>query len=96
MICHQSGGYPYFIQFICREVYDSFIQSYSDEGKVTPVLLPKPFGNSHTNQMLSSMVDMGLIYKNRWGRYSFAVPLFDRFIHRQADSIEPHLEPQPG
>lgn len=149
MICHQSGGYPYFIQFICREVYDSFIQSYSDEGKVVPVpldaitrkldsdffagrwaratdrqrqllwviahlenagseftvqeivekskeLLPKPFGNSHTNQMLSSMGDMGLIYKNRWGRYSFAVPLFDRFIHRQADSIEPQLQPQPG
>lgn len=142
-ICDESGGYPYFIQFICREVYDSFIQSY-DDGKVAPVpldaitrkldsdffagrwaratdrqrqllwviahldnaggeftvqeivekskqLLPKPFGNSHANQMLSSMGDMGLIYKNRWGRYSFAVPLFDRFIHRQADSIEPSL-----
>jgi len=143
MICRESGGYPYFIQFICREVYDSFIQSY-DDGKVAPVpldaitrkldsdffagrwaratdrqrqllwviahlddaggeftvqeiveeskeLLLKPFGNSHANQMLSSMGDMGLIYKNRWGRYSFAVPLFDRFIHRQAGSIEPSL-----
>jgi hypothetical protein len=143
-ICDESGGYPYFIQFICREVYDSFIQSY-DDGKVAPVpldaitrkldsdffagrwaratdrqrqllwviahldnaggeftvqeivekskqLLPKPFGNSHANQMLSSMGDMGLIYKNRWGRYSFAVPLFDRFIHRQKASIEPSLQ----
>jgi len=25
-IINMSGGYPYFIQFICREVYDSFIQ----------------------------------------------------------------------
>lgn len=148
-VCSQSGGYPYFIQFICREVYDSFIQSYADEGRVMSVpldaitrkldsdffagrwaratdrqrqllwviahldnssaeftvqeivakseeLLPKPFGNSHANQMLSSMSDMGLIYKNRWGRYSFAVPLFDRFIHRQADAVEPRLQEEPG
>jgi hypothetical protein len=144
MICKESGGYPYFIQFICREVYDSFIQSYADDGSVAPVpldaitrkldsdffagrwaratdrqrqllwviahldnsggefsvqeivdkskeILPKPFSNSHANQMLSSMGDMGLIYKNRWGRYSFAVPLFDRFIHRQGDALEPRL-----
>lgn len=26
MICRQSGGYPYFIQFICREIFDVFIQ----------------------------------------------------------------------
>jgi len=143
-ICGQSGGYPYFIQFICREVYDAFIQSYANDGAVTPVpldaitrkldsdffagrwakatdrqrqllwcvahldnsggeftvqeiveeskrLLPKPFGNSHTNQMLSTLSDMGLIYKNRWGRYSFAVPLFDRFIQRQSEAIEPRL-----
>lgn len=145
MTCNESGGYPYFIQFICREVYDAFIQSYAkNDGTVTPVpldaitrkldsdffagrwakatdrqrqllwcvahldnaggeftvqeivkeskqLLPKPFSNSHANQMLSTLSDMGLIYKNRWGRYSFAVPLFDRFIHRQASSIEPQL-----
>jgi hypothetical protein len=143
-ICAQSSGYPYFIQFICREAYDAFIQSYADDGAVAPVpldaitskldsdffagrwaratdrqrqllwtiaqlenaggeftvqeivdksqhLLRKPFSSSHTNQMLSTMSDLGLIYKNRWGRYSFAVPLFDRFIRRQADSIEPAL-----
>jgi hypothetical protein len=145
MICDQSGGYPYFIQFICREVYDAFIQSYANDGAVTPVpleaitrkldsdffagrwakatdrqrqllwcvahldnsggeftvqeiveeskrLLPKPFSNSHTNQMLSTLSEMGLIYKNRWGRYSFAVPLFDRFIQRQSEAIEPRLD----
>jgi hypothetical protein len=144
-ICRESAGYPYFIQFICREVYDAFIQSYGDGGKIAPVpldaitrkldsdffagrwaratdrqrqllwaiaslensdgeftvqeiveasrkVLRKPFSSSHTNQMLSSMGDMGLIYKNRWGRYSFAVPLLDRFIHRQADAIEPRVE----
>jgi hypothetical protein len=26
IIIHESGGYPYFIQFICREVFDVFIQ----------------------------------------------------------------------
>lgn len=145
-ICAESAGYPYFIQFICREVYDSFIQSY-DDGAVKPVpldaitrkldsdffagrwaratdrqrqllwaiahldsasgeftvqevvdqsrqMLSKPFGNSHVNQMLATMGDMGLIYKNRWGRYSFAVPLLDRFIQRQGDSIE--LARAPG
>lgn len=146
MICRESGGYPYFIQFICREVYDAFLQSYADDGAISPVpleaitrkldsdffagrwaraterqrqllwtiahldnaddeftvqeivdrskeLLPKPFGNSHVNQMLATMGDMGLIYKNRWGRYSFAVPLFDRFVHRQAESVEPQPHP---
>lgn len=136
-ICRASGGYPYFIQFICREVYDAFIQSIETQGTTTPVpldaitrkldtdffagrwaratdrqrellwtianvdapdgeftvqeivaasrrLLQKPFGNSHVSQMLVTLSGMGLIYKNRWGRYSFAVPLFDRFILRQA------------
>ena len=31
-IVKMSGGYPYFIQFICREVYDAFIQLY-DRGR---------------------------------------------------------------
>jgi hypothetical protein len=46
--------------------------------------LDKPFSSSHVNQMLSSLCAAGLIYKNRFGKYSFAVPLFDRFILRQA------------
>ena len=140
-ICDESGGYPYFIQFICREVYDAFIQSVRVKGQTTPVpldaitrkldtdffagrwakatdrqrellwaiayldkpdgeftvqeivvesksLLSKPFSNSHVSQMLVTLSGMGLIYKNRWGRYSFAVPLFNRFILRQEESLE--------
>ncbi len=136
MIAVHSGGYPYFIQFICREVFDAFLllqrqkapTPYSvpldaitlkldsdffagrwaratdrqrdllwsiatlgkseDEFTVQEVVksskeLDKPFTSSHVNQMLSSLCSAGLIYKNRFGKYSFAVPLFDRFILRQ-------------
>jgi AAA ATPase-like protein len=139
IIVTQSGGYPYFIQFICREVYDSFLQlqrqeapaPYSvpldaitmkldsdffagrwtratdrqrellwaiatlgkpdEEFTVQEVVqaskqLEKPFTSSHVNQMLAGLSGAGLVYKNRFGKYSFAVPLFDRFILRQ---IEP-------
>ena len=132
MIWEHSGGYPYFIQFICREVFDVFIQQAS-EGKEPSVPLdaitrkldtdffagrwaratdrqrellwviaslgkpdeeftvqelvtrskaelPKAFSASHVNQMLATLCETGFVYKNRWGKYSFAVPLFDRFI----------------
>lgn len=138
-IVAQSAGYPYFIQFICREVYDSFLQLQrqqasapfsvpmdaitmkldsdffagrwaratdrqrellwaiatlgkpDEEFTVQEVVraskqLDKPFTSSHVNQMLAGLSGVGLIYKNRFGKYSFAVPLFDRFILRQ---IEP-------
>ena len=134
-ICDQSAGYPYFVQFICREVFDVFIQQ-ADAGEELSVpieaiirkldsdffsgrwqkatdrqrellrvvaaldtndseftvqevvshskeLLDKPFSNSHTNQMLASLCATGLIYKNRHGKYSFAVPLLGQFILRQ-------------
>lgn len=137
MISSHSGGYPYFIQFICREVFDAFLllqrqrapTPYSvpldaitlkldsdffagrwaratdrqrdllwaiatlgkpdDEFTVQEVVaasksLEKPFTSSHVNQMLVSLCRAGLVYKNRFGKYSFAVPLFDRFILRQA------------
>jgi len=48
-------------------------------------LLAKPFGSSNVNQMLAVLCDHGLIYKNRHGRYSFAVPLLDKFVRRQLD-----------
>ena len=134
-ISDQSGGYPYFIQFICREVYDLWLQQLSaGEEPSVPVeeitrkldtdffsgrwaratdrqrelllviarlgkadqeftvqevvagsaTLDKPFSSSHVNQMLATLCARDLIYKNRWGRYSFAVPLFDQFILRQA------------
>lgn len=45
--------------------------------------LVKPFSSSHVNQMLGSLSQAGLVYKNRHGRYSFAVPLLGQFILRQ-------------
>lgn len=43
----------------------------------------RPFSPSHVNQMLLALAEAGLVYKNRHGRYSFAVPLFGQFILRQ-------------
>ena len=140
-ICHESGGYPYFIQFICREVFDVFIQQYAKEQpRLVPVdaiqrkldadffagrwakitdrqrellwvianldhpdeeftiqelveearkILTKTFSPSHANQMLVSLAERGMIYKNRLGKYSFAVPLLGRFILR---NYEPSTE----
>ena len=34
-------------------------------------------------QVLAVLCDHDLIYKNRHGRYSFAIPLLDRFVRRQ-------------
>ena len=131
-----SGGYPYFIQFICREVYDAFIRridkgeqatvpveeierkldadffagrwsrtadrqrallivisrldNCDDEFTVQEVVeesrrvLDRPFSSSHVNQMLVALASRGLVFKNRHGRYCFAVPLLGRFIRRQA------------
>ncbi len=129
-IVRLSGGYPYFIQFICREVYDTFVQGQTsvpvaeitrkldsdffsgrwskatdrqrellavvaqlktagteftvqEIAEMSKSLLSKPFSSSHISQMLAALSDAGLIYKNRHGKYSFAVPLLDHFILRQ-------------
>ncbi|TXI33665.1 MAG: ATP-binding protein [Aquipseudomonas alcaligenes] len=134
-IIEMSGGYPYFVQFICREVYDLFIQKMDNGEKLSvpseaiirkldtdffvgrwaratdrqrellgviselpncnaefsvqevttesKSLLDKPFSSSHVNQMLASLTESGLVYKNRHGKYSFAVPLLGQFIKRQ-------------
>lgn len=134
-IIRHSGGYPYFIQFLCREMFDSYLQQKAS-GEVNPVVtadqtvrkldsdffagrwnrvtdrqrellslvaeLPncdeeftvqeiveqskrsaKPFSASHVNQILGKLTEAGLVYKNRHGRYSFAVPLLGDFIRRQ-------------
>jgi hypothetical protein len=146
LVTHESGGYPYFIQFICREVYDVFLQKVSDgshplvpieeiimkldkdffsgrwakatdrqrellaviaslsncqeEFTVQEIVgeskkhLLSSFSSSHANQMLLSLTNAGLIYKNRHGKYSFAVPLMDRFILRQ--NIEGFLTSSQG
>ncbi|GMQ81751.1 MAG: ATP-binding protein [Rhodothermia bacterium] len=135
IITRESCGYPYFIQFICRETYDVFLQQLTDgtepsvpvaeitrkldtdffagrwarvtdrqrtllfviahldnsddEFSVQDIvdkskeMLAKSFGSSHTNQMLLSLSNSGLVYKNRHGRYSLAVPLLNQFIRRQ-------------
>jgi len=49
--------------------------------------MKKPFSPSHVNQMLSSLSTAGFIYKNRFGKYSFAVPLLGQFILRQQKII---------
>jgi hypothetical protein len=134
-IVGMSGGYPYFIQFICREIFDAWLGQL-DKGTEPSVpvveitrkldndffvgrwakatdrqrelmqviallpnceqeftvqevvnsskdILAKSFSNSHANQMLSSLSDAGFVYKNRYGKYSFAVPLFASFVKRQ-------------
>lgn len=131
LIINVSGGYPYFIQFICKEVYDIFIQQRkrtsvpideitrkldndffagrwaratdrqrellcvianlpnSDEEFTLQEIVEKsqklerPFTASHVNQMLLTLTDRGLVYKNRHGKYSFAVPLLGQYILRQ-------------
>ncbi|MFN0011671.1 MAG: AAA family ATPase [Phycisphaerales bacterium] len=140
-----SGGYPYFIQFICREVYDVWIrQIASGHEPAVPVneiqrkldsdlfagrwarvtdrqrelltviarldtaeseftvqevvelsssILTKPFSASHVNQMLNTLTESDLIYKNRRGKYSLAVPLLNRFILRQLRQSQPTLWP---
>jgi hypothetical protein len=142
VIVDESAGYPYFIQFICREVYDVFIRQHADEearsvpieaiqhkldadffsgrwAKITDrqremlwvvanlerpdeeftileltetakTLLPKAFSPSHANQMLASLAERGMIYKNRLGKYSFAVPLLGRFILRTYELPDEH------
>lgn len=140
IICDISGGYPYFVQFICREVYDLFINQIENllptgvpqqeiimkldtdffagrwaratdrqrdllyvvallencdtEFSVQEILEKskeleeaKPFSSSHINQMLSTLINSGLIYKNRYGKYSFAVPLLGQFILRQKSQM---------
>jgi hypothetical protein len=135
-----SGGYPYFIQFLCREVYDAYLQN---NGKAIPIseavrkldsdffmgrwarvtdrqkqllwavanlehcdseftvqdvaekskdLLTKSFSPSHIAQMFNTLGEAGLIYRNRYGKYSFAVPLLGQFIHRQAEIGEDWAE----
>ncbi len=137
-IVTESAGYPYFVQFICREVFDVFVQqepatrrapieaivnkldadffagrwarvtdrqrelmsiiaelpNADGEFAVQEIVAQsklsagKPFSPSHVNQMLASLAAAGLIFKNRHGRYAFAVPLLGRFIRRQAGALD--------
>lgn len=136
-IVRLSGGYPYFIQFICKEFFDVCLTKIGEDElpgvptdaieakldndffvgrwdkatdrerdlliaisqlancdekfsvaeivKQSEALLKRPFSASQTNQMLVRLADKGLVFKNRYGKYSFAVPLLSRFIRRQIE-----------
>lgn len=136
-IIDRTAGYPYFIQFFCREVFDVWIAKMQ-RGEVPSVPIPditrkldadffhgrwakatdrqrellqvvsllpnadqeftvqevvgasqtlrKPFTSSHVSQMLSTLAEVGLVYKNRHGKYSLAVPLLGQFIQRQTNT----------
>jgi hypothetical protein len=131
----RSGGYPYFIQFLCREMFDAYM-GQPGGGEINPILtvaqavrkldanffsgrytrasdrqqellrvvaraphsdqefsvqqivegsrhgLSKPFSPSQVNQILTRLIECSLVYKNRHGRYSFAVPMLGEFIRR--------------
>jgi len=136
-IVTHSDGYPYFIQFICKEIFDTWIQKIAigenpnalfdditrkldsdffagrwarvtdrqrdllgvvaqmpnSGGEFTvqeivnfsKVLLEKPFASSRVSAILSALMNAGLIFKNRHGKYRFAVPLFSQFILRHSN-----------
>ena len=140
-IASRSGGYPYFIQYICYEMFEAYL-GMSDGipnpgvtvahiarkldgdffsgrwNKVTDrqrellriiAALPgsdeeftvqdiaeaskqadgKPFRPSHVSQMRGALMEGGLIFKNRHGKYAFAVPMLADFIRRQSKEIVP-------
>ncbi|HVA46025.1 MAG TPA: ATP-binding protein [Pirellulales bacterium] len=131
-----SGGYPYFLQFICREAFDAYLQDLDKGGSRLLIgeitrkldsdffaarwsratdrqrtllavianvdesdteftvrqieekareLLARPFSKSQISQMLAKLAQVGLVYKNRHGKYAFAVPLLGQFIKRQIE-----------
>lgn len=134
-IINYSGGYAYFIQFLCKEVFDSYIlqikigiphpaifleeivrkldnnfyagrwakvperqrdlmkvisklNTAEDEFTAQDILekskqVNENFSASSITQMLNKLVDHELVYKNRHGIYSFAVPMLSGFINRQ-------------
>ena len=134
-IVRMSGGYPYFIQFICREAYDAFtirpdkgrkgrlpvreieekldtdffsgrwsratdrqrellsiiasLAHCEEEFSVADIVKQsreapvKSFSASNVSQMLASLSAQGLLYRNRFGKYTFAIPLLGGYIRRQ-------------
>lgn len=43
----------------------------------------KGFSPSHASQILAALINSGIVFRNRHGKYSFAVPLLGDFIRRQ-------------
>ncbi len=138
-IMEYSDGYPYFLQFICRETFD-FMRSNpkaknipiesimrkldadffnarwetltdrqrdmlycvaqtdlaESEFTISDVVDAsreskrniKPFLRGDVSQILPRLIEKGLVYRNRHGKYSFAVPLFGRFVRRKYEAPE--------
>jgi len=139
-----SGGYPYFIQFICHEAFDVFVSQITTGSndpsvpieeitakldsdffagrwsrvtdrqrdllyvvsrlddpefeftvqeivELSRALPVKGFSPSHASQILAALINSGIVFKNRHGKYSFAVPLLGDFIRRQYPAEEPEL-----
>ena len=138
-----TKGYPYFIQFWCRELYDyvtdglsptptsdielterisrkldmdffegrwaqltdrqrdllniiASLENSSGEFTVQEIVkqsktVEHEFSASHVNQMLSTLFDKGMVFKNRHGKYVLAVPLLDQYIRRRmhGDNTKP-------
>ena len=138
-----TKGYPYFIQFWCRELYDYMIGALSptptsdielterishkldmdffegrwarltdrqrdllniiahlinsDEEFTVQEIVEQSktseheFSASSVNQMLSTLFDKGMVFKNRHGKYVLAVPLLDQYIRRRmpGDNTKP-------
>ena len=135
-IIHAADGYPYFIQFICRQTFDylrsnpghsyipiepitrqldadffagrwdtltdrqrdflyciACIETSDSEFTIAEISESskeckgiKSFSPNDVSQMIPRLIDRGLIYKNRLGKYSFAVPLFRDFIKRAVEN----------
>lgn len=140
-IIKHSSGYPYFIQFFCKETFDSVVQQIN-VGVETPSVvisefvrkldrdfyaarwsrvtdrqrelltviarlpnaneefttkeisdksvevLENPFAPAYVVNSLIKLASSGLIFKNRRGKYSFAVPLLADYINRNATEAE--------
>lgn len=137
-IIKYSSGYPYFIQFFCKEAFDSILQQIkvgkhkpriiisefvrkldtdfyagrwsrvtdrqrelliviaklpnaneeftaNDISKKSIEILGNPFAPAYVINSLVRLISIGLIFKNRRGKYSFAVPLLADYINRQEE-----------
>ena len=49
------------------------------------------FSPSHASQILAALINSGIVFRNRHGKYSFAVPLLGDFIRRQYPAEQPEL-----
>jgi hypothetical protein len=143
-IINTADGYPFFIQFICRQAFDYVLanpnattipidpivrqldanffsgrweiltdrqrellytiaccDNADEEFSISDVVessrkikFVKSFTANDVSQMIPRLIEKGLVYKNRHGKYSFAVPLFSRFIRRTVErrSHEQHRQ----